>query len=252
MRRPAIWGPQPHTRSLTLAPGRGGVPEQLALTTILRYAFTDLPVDQNLRAYNGGSVCGYQPGLRVIAPPRRIQRPSGRSVYLCIDTLGVNVRFCRRECYGSVLFWRGDHWLAAASAGDRTPPGWPARQPQGRSTYCFALAIAPSYVVDCRRRLRRRADTRMTGTCGVSGPPTATPTVGSAIVGKVDRGMNRPSKRRSICRHVITRISASSACRLDPAGVAILTTFYEPYPLGSGGPRHQTPTTGRRRCDPGS
>jgi hypothetical protein len=30
--------------------GRCGVHEQLALITILRYAFTDLPVDQNLRA----------------------------------------------------------------------------------------------------------------------------------------------------------------------------------------------------------
>ena len=35
-----------------------------------------------------------------------------------------NVLSCRRECYGSVLFCRGDHWLAAAPAGDRTPPGW--------------------------------------------------------------------------------------------------------------------------------
>jgi hypothetical protein len=51
MRWPAIWVPQPHTGSLSLAPGRGGVHEQLALITILRYAFTDLPVDQNLRAY---------------------------------------------------------------------------------------------------------------------------------------------------------------------------------------------------------
>jgi hypothetical protein len=46
MRWPAIWVPQPHIRSLSLAPGRGGVHEQLALITILRYAFTDLPADQ--------------------------------------------------------------------------------------------------------------------------------------------------------------------------------------------------------------
>lgn len=51
MRWSAIWVPQPHIRSLALAPGRGGVHEQLALIAILRYAFTDLPVDQNLRAY---------------------------------------------------------------------------------------------------------------------------------------------------------------------------------------------------------
>jgi hypothetical protein len=55
MRWSAIWVPQPHISSLSLAPGRGGVPEQLALITILRYAFTDLPVDQNLRDI-GGSV----------------------------------------------------------------------------------------------------------------------------------------------------------------------------------------------------
>ena len=35
-------------------------------------------------------------------------------------------------------------------------------------------------------------------------------------------------------KQVITRISDSSACRLDPAGVD--TNFYEPYPLGSAAP----------------
>jgi hypothetical protein len=47
----------------------------------------------------------------------------------------------------------------------------------GSFEYCLALALASakSCVVDCRRRFRRRADTRITSTCGVSGPPMATP-----------------------------------------------------------------------------
>src|ERR1700720_1332367 len=42
----------------------------------------------------------------------------------CFLIADLDMLICRRECYDSVLFCRGDHWLAAAPAGDRTPPGW--------------------------------------------------------------------------------------------------------------------------------
>ena len=100
-----------------------------------------------------------------LLPSQMIQRQSGRSVYLCIGALGMNIRFCRDQgrpdhdrSSGTSATWRIPSTGLSLAGGALRCSARPPRRPLPRAR-CAAAgpSCLPSRARCCRRRCRTRS-----------------------------------------------------------------------------------------------